>query len=159
MTISEWANLPAIESLRAAAYLYQDLEHVIAFGIDEEGSVGTLFTPDSSPMELLWMLKGLELSTVMEFDDPMPLLTDDYLKFKDDISAETMHPILLAASEQMEGVAHTIAVGMLPDRQITIASSEEVDFMHINFCADWCRHQILAQLIDYEDAEPIYEDA
>ena len=147
MTEQNWAALDPMQTIQAAGCLYKDLQDVIIFGVFKNGSVGTLFTSNSSPLHLMWILKAMDWDSVLESEDPMPLMEDTVKELGEKLGqADHTHPVSMQALENMQEAEHIIIAGLTPDHELTMATSKDVNFMTTSFCVDWFRHQLLTQM-------------
>lgn len=147
MTEQNWASLDPIQTIQAAGCLYHDLQDVIIFGVFKNGSVGTLFTSNSSPLHLMWILKAMDWDSVLESEDPRPLMEDTVKTLKDKFGkADHTHPVAMQALENMKEAEHVIVAGLTDEQELTMATSKDVNFMTTSFCVDWFRHQLLTQM-------------
>ncbi len=143
-----WAALSPEQTLKAAGHLYKDLQNLIVFAVFENGSVGTLFTSNSTPMSLMWILKAMDWDAIAESEDPMPLLEETYKNMGDALTDESQqHPVTAQAVKQMQNIEHVIVAGLTEDQELTMATSKDVNFMMTSFCVDWFRHQLLNQMM------------
>lgn len=142
-----WATLTPEETLKATGVLYKDLEHLIVFGVFSNGAVGTLFTSNSSSMNLMWILKAMDWDAVSENEDPLPLTIEAFAQAQDKFDDDSnLHPVCRQAIKQMTDVEHVIVAGLTADTELTMATSKDVDFMMTSFCIDWFRYQLLSQM-------------
>lgn len=142
-----WATLTPEETLKATGVLYKDLSDLIVFGVFENGSVGTLFTSNSSSMKLMWILKAMDWDAVSENEDPLPLTVEAYADAQTKVDKdEKLHPVCRQALKQMTDVQHVIVAGLTDESDLTMATSKDVDFMMTSFCIDWFRFQLLGQM-------------
>lgn len=147
MTEQNWAALDPMQTIQAAGCLYKDLHDVIIFGVFKNGSVGTLFTSNSSPLHLMWILKAMDWDSVLESEDPLPLMEDTVKELGDKLGqADHTHPVAMQALENMQEAEHIIIAGLTLDHELTMATSKDVNFMTTSFCVDWFRHQLLTQM-------------
>ena len=142
-----WAELTPEETLKATGILYSDLKDLIVFGVFPNGTVGTLFTSNSSSMNLMWILKAMDWDAVSENEDPLPLTTDVYESLKDQLDDDkSLHPVCRQALKQMTNMNHIIVAGLTEAHELTMATSKDVNFMMTSFCVDWFRFQLLNQM-------------
>jgi len=142
-----WAELDPTQTIKAAGCIYKDLQDVIVFGVFPNGSVGTLFTSSSSPLNLMWILKAMDWNSVIETEDPRPLLEETITDLGDKLEdTANMHPVATQALENMQEAEHIIVAGLTSDQELTMATSKDVNFMTTSFCVDWFRHQLLNQM-------------
>lgn len=147
MTDHNWATLTPEETLKATGVLYKDLTDLIVFGVFPNGAVGTLFTSNSSSMKLMWILKAMDWDAVSENEDPIPLTIEAYAEIQDKFEDnDNLHPVCRQALKQMTEAEHVIVAALNEDTELTMATSENVDFMLTSFCIDWFRHQLLSQM-------------
>ena len=147
MTEQNWAALDPQQTIRAAGCLYKDLKDLIIFGVFKNGSVGTMFTSNSSPLHLMWILKAMDWDSVLESEDPMPLMEDVVTGMEKDMQdANNLHPVAAQALEGMKEAEHVIVAGLTDEQELTMATSKDVNFMATSFCVDWFRHQLLTQM-------------
>lgn len=144
---TNWATLTPEETLKATGVLYKDLEHLVVFGVFPNGTVGTLFTSNSSSMYLMWILKAMDWDAVSENEDPLPLTVEAFAESQEKFADESnLHPVCRQALKQMTDVNHVIVAGLTQETDLTMATSEDVDFMMTSFCIDWFRFQLLGQM-------------
>lgn len=142
-----WAALDPQQTLKAAGCLYKNLNDLIIFGVFPNGSVGTLFSSQSSPLNLMWILKAMDWDSVLESEDPMPMMEDTVKAMAKDMEDKTkLHPVAAQALENMQDAEHIIVAGLTDEQELTMATSENVNFMTTSFCVDWFRHQLLNQM-------------
>jgi len=142
-----WAELDPIQTIKAAGCVYKDLKDILVFGVFKNGSVGTLFTSHSSPLHLMWILKAIDWNSVIESDDPLPILDSTLEKLGDRLDdPQNMHPVATQALESMKEAEHIIVAGLTDEQELTMATSKDVNFMTTSFCVDWFRHQLLNQM-------------
>ena len=144
-----WAELTPQETLKATGVLYKDLQHMIVFGVFDNGNVGTLFTSNSPSMSLMWILKAMDWDAVSENDDPLPLTTDAHAEIQSQTKSDdesNMHPVCRQALQQMTDAKHVIVAGLTEESELTMATSKDVNFMMTSFCIDWFRFQLLHQM-------------
>ena len=147
MTEQQWAALTPEQTLKAAGCVYKDLEDLIVFGVFKNGSVGTMFTSNSSPLHLMWILKAMDWDSVLESEDPLPLMEDTVAAIGDKLGdPEHSHPVTTQALQNMQEAEHVIVAGLTAEHELTMATSKDVNFMTTSFCVDWFRHQLLNQM-------------
>lgn len=143
----DWAELTPTETLKGAGHLYRNLACLVVFGVFKNGSVGTVFTDNASPMQLMWTLKAMDWDAVSENDDPLPLTQQAYGQALKHAEDETQfHPVTRRALAEMKDLEHVIIAGLTEKSELTMATSKDVNFMMTNFCIDWFRHQLLNQI-------------
>lgn len=147
-----YLELNAEEILRAARYHYAEVPTVLVFGLLDDGTIHTVSTPEASGPELLWAVKAMELSVITDAEEPHPLTPKTWKRIESG-EAQITEPneALEDAYNRMKHCAHALVVALDEQGQPSMLFSKEVDFMLINYCADWFRHVFFTETVSFED--------
>lgn len=147
-----YLELDAEQTLRAARYHYATSPVLVIFGLLDDGTVHTVTSQDASGPELLWAVKAMELSTLTDAEEPHPLTPKTWKRIESgEAKISEPNEALEDAYNRMKHCAHAMVVAIDEEGQSSMLFSKEVDFMLINYCADWFRHVFFAETLAIEN--------
>lgn len=139
----DYLELNTEETLRAARHFYAQMPVVVVFGLLDDGTVHTVATPSAETHELLWAAKAMEVSMLMGAEDPYPLDEQNWHNIQ---NAKDLpeNSTISDAYDRMKHCANALVVALDEEGRASMLYSKDVDFMLINFCAEWFKFQLLS---------------